>query len=49
MVWGKINNRRFLKENSKGQKPSTDLGRPVDGKLTINSKLFVNELVGEYH
>jgi hypothetical protein len=37
-----------LKDNSKGQNPSTDLGRPVDGKLTINSNLFVTELVGEY-
>jgi len=35
-----------LKENSKGRKPSTDLGRAVDGKLTINSNLFVTELVG---
>jgi len=35
-----------LKENSKGQKPSIDLAQPVDGKLTINSNLFVTELVG---
>jgi hypothetical protein len=25
---------------------STDLGRPVDGKLTINSNPFVTELIG---
>jgi len=35
-----------LKENSKGQKPSTDLAQAVDGKLTINSNLSVTELVG---
>jgi hypothetical protein len=35
-----------LKENSKGQKPSTDLGQPFDEKLIINSNLFVTELVG---
>jgi len=27
----------------KGRKPSTDLGQPVDGKLTINSNSFVTE------
>jgi hypothetical protein len=37
-----------FKENSKVRKPSTDLNRAVDGKLTINSNLFlfVTELVG---
>jgi len=35
-----------LKEDSKGQKLSTDLGWPVDRKLTINSYPFVTELVG---
>jgi hypothetical protein len=35
-----------LKENSRDQKPSADLGQPVDGKLTINSNFFVTELVG---
>ena len=35
-----------LKENSKSRKPSTDFGRPVDEKLTINSNPFVTELVG---
>jgi len=35
-----------LKENSKTQKTSTDLVQAVDGKLTINSNLFVTELVG---
>jgi len=34
-----------LKENPKGREPSTDFGRPVDEKLTINSNLFVTELV----
>jgi hypothetical protein len=34
MVWGK------------GQKPSTNLVQAVDEKLTINSNLFVTELVG---
>jgi len=35
-----------LKENSKSRESSTDLGRAVDGKLTINSNPFVTELVG---
>jgi hypothetical protein len=35
-----------LKRIFKGQKLSTDLGRAVDEKLTINSNLFVIELVG---
>ena len=38
-----------LKGNSKGQKASTDFGRPVNEKLIINSNLFVTELVGEYN
>jgi len=35
-----------LKENSKCRESSTDLDRPVNGKLTINSNLFFTELVG---
>jgi len=42
----KLTREDFLKENSKAQKPSIDLSRPVDGKLTINSNLFV--LVSNY-
>jgi len=45
-----INNRDSLKNNQKGQKPPTDLGRLVDGKLRIInllslSNLFVTESV----
>jgi len=43
-----IKSRRFFKKNSTGQKPSTDLGRKVGGKLKINSNQFVIELVREY-
>jgi hypothetical protein len=36
-----------LKKNSKDRKPSIDSALSIDGKLKINSNLFVTELVGE--
>jgi|GEM_PF-3679795 len=43
---GKIKIEGYIKKSPKGQKSSTDLAQPVDRKLTINSNLFVTELVG---
>lgn len=37
----KLKIKDFLKKNSKGLKPSTNLDQKVDEKLTINSNLFV--------
>ena len=35
-----------FKENSKGQKLSSNLSKKVDEKITINSNYFVKKLIG---